>query len=126
MTLKIGSLINLDRENWLFKGVAMDRFLPLGSVVLLKNAEKRIIICGRIKIDIEQKQIYDYAGYLYPEGCLDSDEMILFNNRDIERIYFLGFQDEEERLFQEYIMEIMREKAEEQKVKQQNLDMKAE
>ena len=74
-------------------------YLPIGSVVLLKNARKRVMIYGRkIKAQDEEK-VYDYLGCLYPEGVLDSEKVILFDHSQIQMVYFIGFQDLEELVF---------------------------
>lgn len=78
--------------------------LPLGSVVLLKNANKRIMIVGRIQANAEEGIIYDYSACYYPEGMFASDELFFFNRDMIERIYFIGFQDPDEFSFQENVL----------------------
>lgn len=70
--------------------------LPIGSVVLLKGGEKRIMICGRIQANAGDGKIYDYSACYYPEGIVDPGNMFFFNQDGIERVYFIGFQDEEE------------------------------
>ncbi len=83
----------------------MKSFLPIGSVVLLKNAEKRLMICGRVQEDVAKGERYDYAGCYYPEGIIDSKELFLFNNDDIDRLFFIGFQDGEEISFKAMLIE---------------------
>lgn len=75
----------------------MKKLLPIGSVVLLKNSKKRLMVIGRLqtKVGDNEETLFDYSAYLYPEGNLESGQMFLFNHADIERIYFVGFQDEE-------------------------------
>lgn len=73
----------------------MKKFLPIGSVVLLKGATKRVMICGRAQIDMNDTY-YDYSACLYPEGYQGAKEIYLFNDSDIEMVYFLGFQDPDE------------------------------
>jgi hypothetical protein len=72
--------------------------LPNGSVVLLKNADKRLMICGWYPMS-KAEQVYDYASYLYPEGYIDSEQIYLFNHDDIERVDFIGFVDAEYQMF---------------------------
>lgn len=84
----------------------MKNYLPIGSVVLLKGATKKVMIFGRIQVT-DEKKMYDYSGCLFPEGYMGSDKMYLFNNEDIDMIYFLGMQDEEELKFRHYIEEQM-------------------
>lgn len=70
--------------------------LPIGSIVLLKEGNKRIMICGRIQTREGEDTIYDYSACYYPEGIIDSSSMFFFNRDAIERVYFIGFQDTEE------------------------------
>ena len=77
--------------------------LPIGSVVLLEGGEKRLMICGRIQVQGNSDIIYDYSGCLFPEGITSSDSMYFFNNDAIEMVYFIGFQDEEELAFREFL-----------------------
>lgn len=85
----------------------MKNFLPIGSVVLLKDAAKRLMICGRIQMrtDEGERKLYDYCGCLYPEGILDPERTFLFNNEDIDKVFYMGMQDEEEFKFRAYILE---------------------
>ena len=51
----------------------MAHFLPLGSVVRLKGAECRVMICGRLQQDAATDALYDYSACLYPMGFLGAD-----------------------------------------------------
>lgn len=79
--------------------------LPIGSVVLLKGGEKRIMITSRIISKAGTNEIYDYAACYYPEGIVDPKSMIFFNRDAIDTIYFLGFQDAEELEFRTTILD---------------------
>ena len=81
-----------------------ENLLPVGSVVLLKNGEKRVMICGRVITRAGEDTIYDYAACLYPEGIIGSDNLFFFNRDDIEVIFFIGFQDPEEFKFRSEIL----------------------
>ena len=76
-------------------------YYPIGTVVLLENAKKRIMIIGykaktMDKNDAKSQEIiWDYSGCIYPEGLLSSDQILLFNHSQIKNIYYSGFQDEE-------------------------------
>lgn len=83
----------------------MRTLLPIGSVVLLEGAEKRLMICGRLQTDVSTGKTYDYSACLYPEGVLDSKEFFMFNNENIKKLYFVGFQDEEELGFSKFLDE---------------------
>lgn len=69
--------------------------LPIGSVVLLKEGNKRVMICGRIQTRKGDDTIYDYVACYYPEG-LEAQNMFFFNRDAIDTIFFIGFQDREE------------------------------
>ncbi len=73
----------------------MKKFLPIGSVVLLKNSQKRIMIVGVKQKQVDSDKVWDYSACLYPEGILDPDKLFLFDSEQIERLYFIGFQDAE-------------------------------
>ncbi len=88
----------------------MKKYLPIGSVVLLNGAEKRLMICGRLQTDVSTDKQYDYSACLYPEGLIDSKELYMFNNEDINNVYFIGFQDEEELRFRRFIEGLSNEK----------------
>ena len=74
----------------------MPELLPLGSVVTLKEGNKRIMIVGRLQRNVETHDIFDYAAVLWPEGMIDSKKVYLFNHEDILHLYFVGLQDTEE------------------------------
>ena len=78
--------------------------MPVGSVVLLKGGEKRLMICGRVVANADENAIYDYAACLYPEGIINSSNLYFFNHDAIEEIYFIGFQDREEMEFRSQVL----------------------
>ena len=82
-------------------------FLPIGSVVKLKGAEKRVMIYGIMQVasNEEEKKIYDYVGVIYPEGNVSPEDQLFFNADDIERIDFYGFSDYERQEFMEEVKE---------------------
>jgi hypothetical protein len=73
----------------------MKKYLPIGSVVLLKESKKRIMIVGVKQRQADSDKVWDYSACLYPEGILDPDRLYLFDTEQIERLYFIGFQDGE-------------------------------
>ena len=81
-------------------------YLPIGTVVLLKNAKKRIMITGfYVKPDKNKDVVYDYTGCLYPEGVISSDKNLVFNHEDIDKVYYVGFADIEEQEFKTKLYE---------------------
>lgn len=73
----------------------MKRYLPIGSVVLLKDGSKRVMIVGVKQKQAGTDKVWDYSACLYPEGIFDPDKLFLFDSEQIERLYFVGFQDGE-------------------------------
>lgn len=69
--------------------------LPIGSVVLLSGAEKRLMIFGVGQTDVTNDISYDYIGVVYPEGNMGTETQFLFNHKDITQVCFRGFEDEE-------------------------------
>ena len=87
----------------------MKEYLPIGSVVTLKNTKKRIMIVGRLQNLIHRDEVYDYAAVLYPEGLIDSEHFYLFNQEDIDCLFYIGLQDNEEFNFRYTLLEKSKE-----------------
>ena len=76
--------------------------LPVGTVVLLKNSKKRVMVIGICQRSAEKpEEIWDYSGCLFPEGYMGADKVFLFNNDQIDKVFFLGLQDQEQMAFKE-------------------------
>lgn len=74
------------------------RLMPIGSVIKLKEAEKRLMIIGVFQRNGDG-EAYDYIGCPYPEGYIDSETMFLFNHQDIADVSYLGYDDIERQAF---------------------------
>lgn len=73
-----------------------EKYLPIGSVVLLKDAKKRVMVTGFAAKGKETgDKMYDYMGCLYPEGVISSEQNLLFNHEQIDKIFYLGYADNE-------------------------------
>ena len=83
----------------------MEKYLPLGSVVLLRGGKKRVMIFGRRLRDAESGRSWDYVACPFPEGSMGDDYTYLFDQAQVERIFFLGLQDDEEMLYQDVLAE---------------------
>ena len=84
-----------------------EKFLPIGSVVLLNGGKKKIMITGFCSIAADDKtRVYDYSGCIYPEGYLNSNQICLFDHDQIEEIYFIGYENEEEEKFKNQLNEV--------------------
>lgn len=84
----------------------MGKYLPLGSVVMLKEGTKRIIIYGRKQIAVETGEIYDYVACFYPEGNISAEYTFLFNHENIDKVIFSGYADEEDAEFQKVLFKV--------------------
>lgn len=74
------------------------KYLPLGSVVLMKGAKKRVMITGFAATSPETKdKVWDYIGCMWPEGVISADKNLLFDHKNIDKIYALGYVDEEQK-----------------------------
>ena len=72
--------------------------LPIGSVVLLKGGEKKVMITGVMQTNEDGKE-YDYLSVIYPEGNIGKEGNFLFNHSDIEQVFFRGYTDPEREAF---------------------------
>ena len=83
------------------------KYLPVGTVVLLENGSKRVMINGFCTMDANKPdKIYDYSGVLFPEGSLSSDQTLLFDHSQIARIDHMGLEDQEEKEFKVKLVQI--------------------
>ena len=75
------------------------QFLPIGSVISLEGAQKKLMIIGASVMVAETNTAYDYIGLPFPEGYIDSEKMFLFYEKDIAEVHFLGYVNAETQLF---------------------------
>ena len=93
-----------------------ERFLPIGTVVLLKGGTKQVMIttygifptkkeysAGK-EVELEKK-IYEYGGCTYPEGILNSDTACAFNHNQIEKVCYMGYVTDEYKDFNKKLNE---------------------
>ena len=96
-----------------------EKFLPIGTVVMLKEGTKRVMIAGFCAVENgeneeenAERKIWDYSGCLYPEGFLQSNQTCLFDHDQIEEIYHLGLgadEDDEEKEFKQQLNKVIEE-----------------
>lgn len=77
----------------------IEDLLPIGSVILLEEGEKRLMIYGVKQTEQDTQTEYDYIGVVYPEGNMGQGTQFLFNHDQIKEIYFKGFEDQERQEF---------------------------
>ena len=86
------------------------KFLPIGTVVMLKGGTKRVMISGFCSIaENNPDKIWDYNGCIYPEGVIASNQTCLFDHKQIEKVYHMGLVDEEEKTFKKDLEKILKE-----------------
>lgn len=81
--------------------------LPLGSIVYLKNGESMLMVTNRAVVieDNENKvKIFEYEGCIYPVGASEKSTYF-FNEDNIEKMVFKGYEDDEEKRFQRVYQE---------------------
>lgn len=88
----------------------MENLLPLGSVVLLKESTKKVMIIGYCQKALSDDEIYDYSGCLFPEGYLGADKTFLFNRDQIEIVYYQAALELEQTRFLAYVENVIKEK----------------
>lgn len=70
--------------------------LPIGSVVKIKDLEKKVMIFGYLqKCGVEHVKTVDYVGVPYPEGNIGPYAQIGFQRYDIEEVIFEGYKTDE-------------------------------
>lgn len=73
--------------------------LPIGSVVLLKEGTKKVMIFGIKQTDSAGGEEHDYIGVVYPEGNLGAEMQFFFEHENIEEVVFRGYEDAERENF---------------------------
>ena len=85
-----------------------EKFLPIGTVVLLKGGKKELMIisyciipAGDVydkngKVEMEET-MFDYGGCVYPEGMITSDQLFAFNHDQIEKVCYMGYETDNQK-----------------------------
>lgn len=80
--------------------------LPIGTVVKLKGTDRSMMICGFAPTGPSKPgYVYDYSGFLYPEGYGETLEVYQFDNEQIELVQAIGYQDRETFRYMEALQE---------------------
>lgn len=85
-----------------------EKFLPIGTIVMLKGGSHRVMITGFCCKD-DSSKVYDYIGCLYPEGVISTDKNLLFDHESIDKIYYMGLSDKEEKEFKRKLFDVLNE-----------------
>ena len=86
-----------------------NEYLPIGSVVLVKEAEKKLMIIGIMPKSGEMTK--DYIGVIYPEGYLDNEHFYMFDHSDIVEVSYIGLIDAEQQMFRVELDKMLNEHA---------------
>ncbi|MCI8785325.1 MAG: DUF4176 domain-containing protein [Eubacterium sp.] len=81
--------------------------MPIGSVVRLKEAEKKLMIIGIKQLNEEKGTVKDYIGVMYPEGYLNKEVFFTFDQEDVEETIFEGYRSKEQETFFEQVSEVL-------------------
>ncbi len=94
----------------------MEKFYPNGTVVAVKNPETNeeifVMIFGRLFKHENIKGIIDYVGFVHPFGFQGMDNVVYFNENQIEKVIFMGYQDLLESEYVEFLKIKLAEKFE--------------
>ena len=96
------------------------KFLPIGTIVLLKGGKKELMITsycifptGKLVVDgkeVESKGVmYEYGACTYPEGIINSDQILGFNGDQIEKICHMGYETDEQKGFAYHLSQVVEE-----------------
>lgn len=86
-----------------------ERYLPIGSVVLLEGATKMIMINGYCAVAQDKKEkFFDYRGCPYPEGVISSGGVALFDHEEIKEVVYRGFFNDESKDFIDKLNKIVK------------------
>lgn len=82
--------------------MTFEGLLPIGSVVLLKGANHRLMIIGYCqRLLSEPDKVYDYVACLYPEGFISAEKNMLFDRDQIDKVYAVGYMTDGQFAFSE-------------------------
>ena len=81
-----------------------EKFLPIGSVVLIKKAQRKLMIIGYCSTPKEnERKLYDYVSVLFPEGLIKLDQVLIFNHDDIVKTFHMGYHNSESQKFNDQL-----------------------
>lgn len=88
----------------------MEELLPIGSIVTLKNGGQKLMIISRAALYNNQGTLgyFEYSSCIYPFGHTNQNAFF-FNSEDIEEVVFRGYEDDDEKKYQELYQKKMQE-----------------
>ena len=89
--------------------------LPIGSVVLLQDVPRKVIIIGilqsRIENGKEEENFHDYLGVFFPEGYMGEGSAFVFDRDVIADVIFRGYENPERSSMMNMLEEVYRQQA---------------
>ena len=83
------------------------RYLPIGSVIRLKDSSACTMIAGYLPTGPARPgYVWDYSGFKFPLGYVKDDEIYCFDQDQIEEVLALGYQDSEQFAFSRSLEEM--------------------
>lgn len=71
----------------------LDKYLPIGTIVFIKNDIVMHMITGYLNKS-EDGKVSDYISVPFPYGFMSDKIITFFNHADIEDIIFLGYEND--------------------------------
>lgn len=68
------------------------KYYPIGTVVILKDGNRPLMIYGRKQIQENSNLIWDYVACLYPEGNIGDEYTFFFQQEEIGAVLFEGYR----------------------------------
>lgn len=73
-----------------------NKYLPIGTVVLLNGGIKKLMITGYCAVaEAKKGKVFDYRGCPFPDGVLESSGVALFDHSQISEICHMGYKNDE-------------------------------
>lgn len=93
-----------------------EKFLPIGSVVMLNDGSKEVMITSYLVVSAGRgvnndrvieptNEMFDYGGCPFPEGVIDSNLVLAFNHSQISEVIHIGCQNESQKKFGKVLLE---------------------
>ena len=79
------------------------KYLPIGSVVLLKNGIAMYMIAGYMHENDDGK-INEYVSIPYPYGLMALEALYFFNHEDIDTVISLGYKDKDYEIINQMLL----------------------
>ena len=78
-------------------------WLPAGTVVMLEDGERPIMVAGFMIEDAVSGKYWDYVGYPYPEGAREANTDYFFDRSMVKHVLQVGFLNDTGLAFQDYL-----------------------